>query len=140
VLHGGEISRDQDGRPRWVLGEDGLPVEDWSALSDERRRHFLWRISTHLFEWELAAADPWLSAMSAKVQFEEAFAQGFINLPTKHVSSGRPTIEDRAQAGHFNSFTERYFAIYQTYVSKMSDALVRSMIRIQKLLESSNFA
>lgn len=136
LLDGGEIIRDQHGRVQWVLDDDGKPVENWEQLGDERRRHFLHVITTHLMEWDMSTQELWLPAMIAKAQWEESFARGFMAMPGYAVE-GKPTIEDRTHAGHLNSIDFRYFAIYQSYLSRMGESLVRSMVRIQVMLEKT---
>lgn len=132
----GEIRLASDGRPRWREDEHGNPVENWGRLDDRTRERFLFAITTHLFEWETAAVDLWAEAMYSKVQWEEAFANGFIRMPGNQVS-GRPTIDDRTQTGHAFSAQERYFAVFCSALSRKADALVRSLTRIQRLLENT---
>jgi hypothetical protein len=138
LTYEGQIILGPDSSPRWKTDEDGAIIEDWALLGDEQRRRFLWTITTHLFQWELAATDGWLPAMIAKAQWEENFARGFTLMPNRpNTATGKPTIDDRTQAGHINSTEERYFAIFQAYISKMMDALIRSLVRIQRLLENT---
>jgi hypothetical protein len=126
-----------DGTPMWETDELGVPAEDWSQLSDRDREALLFTIVTWLFEWELRAVDEWAQAMYAKVQWEEKFARNFTALPGIQIS-GKPTIDDRTQWGHRNSAEERYFAVFRSVLSRKADSLVRSMIRLQKLLENTS--
>lgn len=126
-----------DGTPMWETDELGVPAEDWSQLSDHDREAMLFTIVTWLFEWELKAVDEWAQAMFAKVQWEEKFARNFTALPGIQIS-GKPTIDDRTQWGHRNSAEERYFAVFRSVLSRKADAVVRSMVRLQKLLENTS--
>ena len=111
-------------------------MEDWSLLGHTQRSDFLDAITMHLWEWEQTAVDAWAEAMYAKVAWEEKFANGYIKLPGNAIS-GKPTIDDRTQTGHSFSAQERYFAVYCSALSRKADALVRSMTRIQRLLENT---
>jgi hypothetical protein len=51
--------------------------------------------------------------------------------------SGKPTIDDRTQWGHQFSAEERYFAVFRSVLSRKADALVRSMERLRRMLEST---
>jgi hypothetical protein len=132
----GEIRHYPDGTPMWECDELGVPAEDWGQLSDRDRDGLLYTINLWLFEWELVAVDKWAEAMYAKVQWEERFAKGFIALPGMQVS-GKPTIDDRTQWGHQFSAEERYFGVFKSALSKKADALVRSMNRLQRMLENA---
>jgi hypothetical protein len=132
----GEIMYYPDQTPMWEADELGAPVEDWGLLDDRTRDSLLFTITTWLFEWELLAADEWAKAMFSKVQWEERFAKGFISLPGMQIS-GKPTIDDRTQWGHQFSAEERYFAVFRSVLSRKADALVRSMERLRRMLEST---
>ena len=77
----------------------------------------------------------WGDAMFAKVLWEQRFSEGFRLLPGAAIS-GKPTIDDRTQVGHSHSGQDRYFAVFQSVISRQADALVRNLIRIQRLLEN----
>jgi hypothetical protein len=126
----GEIMQDQYGFPMWKKKLTGTYIEDWSALTDRRREHFLHQISAHLFEWEQASQDLWGEAMFAKAAWEERFAWGYTT------SEGK-TIGDRTQRARQASQEERYFAIYRTLLSRKADALVRSMQLINQRLKDT---
>lgn len=131
----GEVLTHSDGTMRWELDEDGIPSEDWRLLTgdEELCKDFLWTITTWLFEWEQTAVKKWAEAMFSKVDWEQAFARGFRTLPGE--SLARPTIDDRTQAGHRNSADERYFAVFQSALSRAADKVVEDMKRLQWLLE-----
>lgn len=136
AMEDGRIRMGIDGRPRWVCDEHGNPVEDWAGLGDEQRKRFLHAITVHLFEWQQVEADVWGEAMFAKVAWEEKFSNGYLALPGWE-GKNKPTIDDRTQTGVKNSIEERYFAVFCAVLSKKAEAVVRAMIRIQKLLETS---
>jgi hypothetical protein len=125
-----------DGTPMWEKDEWGQPAEDWGLLDDNTRMRLRHSIVIRLFEWELLAVDQWAEAMYAKVNWEEAFAQGFLAMPG-HQAGGKPTIDDRTQFGHRHSNDARYFAVFKSAVSRRADAIVRSMIRLDRVLEST---
>jgi hypothetical protein len=127
----GEIVPGANGRPQWETHPNGQPVEDWSRLTDEQREGFLFEIITHLFEWEQDAVNLWAEAMYAKVEWEQAFAGGYL-APT-----GRLTIDDRSQMGHNSSAEQRYFAVFQSALSRRADAVVGSMKALARVLEST---
>lgn len=133
----GEVLTGPDDRPLWETDEDDLPVENWGLLRDADRASLLFSIASFLFEWELAAVDKWAEAMFAKVQWEDRFSHSFTALPGVSIT-GKPTIEDRTQWGQRLSLEERYFAIFKSALSRKADALIRSMIRIQRLLEGTS--
>jgi hypothetical protein len=123
----------EDGTPQWEKDEWGAPVENWALLSDSDRSNLLHTIAVHEFEWGLAKADMWFEAMVAKGQWEEIFSRGYTALPG-HVVSGKPTIEDRTHWAQRNAAQERYFALFESYLSRRADEIVRSMHGIQKVL------
>jgi hypothetical protein len=132
----GELLTYPDGTPMWKKDELGAPEEDWGMLSDRDRKGLLMTIATHMFEWELAGASAWAEAMYAKGIWEQAFASGFTALPPG-VVSGRPTVDDRTQWGHKNAAEDRYFALFQTSLSKKADGILRAMRGIQRVLENT---
>jgi hypothetical protein len=132
----GELLHYPDNTPMWELDELGAPVENWGLLGDRDRETLLGTINLFLFEWELLAVDRWAEAMYSKVQWEERFAKGFTALPGMQIT-GKPTIDDRTHWGHLHSADERYFAVFQSVLSRKADAIIRSMIRLQRLLEGT---
>lgn len=132
----GEIRAYPDGTPMWETDEDGVPAEDWGAITSLDREQLLWMISTWLYEWELKAVDAWAEAMFSKVAWEEMFARGFVAMPGSQPVS-KPTIHDRTQWGQQYSADERYLAVFKSYLSKQADAVVRSMNRILRMLEGT---
>jgi hypothetical protein len=118
-----------DGRTAWEVGPDGTPREDWTRIGDGDRDQWLYVITTHLFEWEQQRSKLWGQAMYAKGRWEEVFSNAF--------QSGQAgsTVDDKTQYGQSRSMESRYFGIFQALVSRQADALVRSMERIQGLLE-----
>lgn len=127
-LRDGELRLDGTGRPVWKLNEAGWPIENWKLLGDQQRDDFLWEITTHLFSWEQAAEQMWGDAMFAKGIWEESFALGFTS------PIGRLTVDDRTQRGHLASMEHRYFAIFQSLISRRAQGLVRSMRSIERRL------
>jgi hypothetical protein len=125
-----------DGSPVWEKDEFDVPVEDWGLLTDRTRESLMFTITTHLFEWGMGASDAWAEAMYAKVNWEEAFARGFIALPPG-VVSGRPTIDDRTQWGHRTAVDDRYFAVFKSAVSRKSDVVISTMKGLLRLLENT---
>lgn len=117
------------GGPVWETDEDGLPVEDWTRVSDTDRDNWLWVITTHLFEWEQKQQKMWGTSMYAKGKWEEVFAGAFQS------GNGGPTVDDKTQYGQSHAMESRYFGIFQAMLSRRSDALVKSMTRIQGVLE-----
>jgi hypothetical protein len=122
----GEIITDRHGFPEWARTESGRFVEDYSRLGIKERDEFMMQITTRLFAWEQMAAENWAEAMFAKAQWEERFATAF----TKPAEGTRRTDEGLTQHARYDSREERYFAIFESLVSRKSDALVKSMERI----------
>lgn len=117
------------GGPVWETDEDGLPVEDWTRVGDRDRDDWLWVITTHLFEWEQQQQRMWGRSMFAKGKWEETFARFFQS------GNAGPTVDDKTQYGQSSAMESRYFGIFQGLLSRQSDALVKSMVRIQGVLE-----
>ena len=124
----GEVIKDLAQHIKWKRNEHGFYIEDWSRLGDAERSDFLHELTIHLFEWTQQAAVMWGSAMFAKGIWEEAFAYGYTT------PRGKLTIDDRTQIGHLQSIEERYFAIFQSMLSRRADALVRSLERLETML------
>lgn len=132
----GEIQKGNDGRILWETDEYGDPEEDWTHLGDRECKRFLFTITTHMFEWERARTKRWARAMYSKVQFEETFAKGFRTLPNTPVT-GRPTVDDKTQAGYAHSMQERYFGVFQAAISKDADGILRALYSLQGLLQKT---
>jgi hypothetical protein len=122
-----------NGRVLWIADEFGNPEENWDELDQNTRRRLLFAITTHLFEWEQARDRMWGHSMLAKVIWEERFATGFLDLPGMHIS-GKPTVDDKTQAGHRHSLEDRYFGVFQSMLSRQADSVVRAMTRLHKML------
>lgn len=118
----GEPILDPRGMVVWARNENGAFIEDYSRLGLREREDLLFRITSNLFEWQQTRADLWGDAMFAKAQWEEAFSDGFINTP-----GTRPTVDDKTNRARSHATDERYFAIFQTLMSKKADAVVQSM-------------
>lgn len=132
----GEYLTYEDGTPRWEKDEFGVPVEDWAILSDRDRLNLIGTILSHMFEWEMAKANMWAEAMYAKGEWEEIFSRGYTALPD-HVVSGKPTIEDRTHHSQKNAAKERYFALFESALSRKADGVVRVMTGLQRMLENT---
>lgn len=130
-MKGGEVLAGADGEPQWESHPNGSPIEDWTLLTDTQREQFLFEITMHMFEWEQAAVGLWSEAMYAKVEWEQAFAQGYLS------EAGKLTIQDRTQYGHSASADDRYFAIFRSALSRHADALVKSMGYLAQMLRGT---
>lgn len=119
----GEILTDEHGWPLWARTDIGSYVEDYTKLGHKEIEHFLFKITTQLFEWEQQAATLWGDAMFAKAIWEQALARGYRDART----SGSRTVEDRIQAARLSSGDDRLFGIFRTLISRHAEALVRSM-------------
>lgn len=118
----GEIEKDQYGFTVWLRTETGAYVEDYTRLGHKDVEHFLFRITTRLFEWEQMASQLWGDAMFAKALWEQSLAQGYQDSR----NNGGKTVEDRTQAGRLASYDERLFGIFRALISRRADAVVRS--------------
>lgn len=118
-----------DGGPLWESDPDGLPKEDWTRVGDRDRDTWLWVITIHLFEWEQQQGKIWGRSMFAKGKWEELFSHAF-----QSGNSGT-TEADKTQYGQSSAMESRYFGIFQAMISRRADSLVKSMIRIQGVLE-----
>lgn len=129
-LHEGEIIRDQNGFVVWERDEYGNYNEDWTNLTRSERDNLLFTLTTRIVDWEIRSQKLWGEAMFSKGMWEEKFSLGF-DAPM----SG--TMGDREAKGRIDSAEERYFAIFLTMVSRMSDSLVKSMnVLAQRLRDS----
>lgn len=126
----------EDGSPQWEKDEWGAPVEDWALLSDQDRLSLLMTIRTHEFEWSMVKANMWAEAMYAKGEWEEVFSRGYTALPD-HVVSGKPTIEDRTHHSQKNAAEERYFALFQSALSRKADGIFAAVTGIARTLENT---
>ena len=118
----GVVQKDQFGMVKWARTQNGAFIEDYSRLTHQNREDFLFRITANLFEWQQTRADLWGDAMFAKALWEEAFATGFSTAP-----GTRPTVDDKTQRGRLYAAEERYFAIFQTLLSRKADAVTSSL-------------
>jgi hypothetical protein len=128
----GEIKQDKHGFPVWRRDSQGYPIEDYSRLTIRQREHFMFMISTHLFDWEQKAATMWAEAMFAKGAFEEVFATAF-----GEDGPGRQTDALRENRARAASAPDRYFGIFKSYLSRRADALVRSLTLINQRLKDT---
>lgn len=125
----GSPKRDGFGFAVWKKTPSGAYEEDWSRLGVREKERFLFTITTGIFEWEQRAANAWTEAMFAKAIWEERFANGFTE-PT-----GRLTVDDRTNRARVASMEERYFAIFQSLLSRKADAVVSGMELIGQRLK-----
>ncbi len=123
VLTGGEIATDVYGFTIWARTETGAFVEDYTKLGRKDVEHFLFKITTQLFEWEQASAKFRSDSQFAKALWEHSMAQGYQDSRAQ----GAKTVEDRTQAGRLASWDDRLFGIFQTSMSWKAEAIVRSM-------------
>lgn len=132
----GEIRVDRHGWPIWERTESGRYVEDYSRLGIKEREEFLFQITTRLFDWEQRAAEHWAEAMFAKAMWEERFALSFMDTS----EGGRKTDEAMTQRGRLGSREERYFALFESAVSRKVDAIVKSLERLSQRLKDSLYS
>lgn len=126
----GELSKNRRGQHLWKVSEIGLPLEDWTKVTDKDRFNWVHEITVHLFEWRQQAAALWGDAMFAKGIWEEVFAQAY-------VAPDKGTIDDRTQAGHLASMEDRYFSIFLSLLSRRADGIVSSMELICQRLKDT---
>lgn len=125
---------DEDGQQAWARDPvTGLPVEDWTRLTDYWRYHYQHQVMNALFGWEQSAEKLRGRSLFAKAKWEELFASGYESLPT--ISATRPTVDDREHRAKLVAAEERYFAVFVSTTSRRADALVKSMIRLHTTLE-----
>lgn len=132
----GELMVDERGFARWAVDQTGMPIEDWSRLTERDKEHFLHQITTRMVGWEQRAADHWGSAMFAKAMWEDQFSENFTGAP--QVAGKRPTEADRTQHAQGASREQRYLGIYMSLVSRKAEALVRSMERLSQRLKDTS--
>lgn len=126
----GEPRRNQFGHIIWARKPNGTYDEDFTRLTSAQKEHFLFLITTRLFDWKQRAADLWGEAMLAKGQWEERYSMGF-DAPM----SG--TVEDRTAKGRLESLEERYFAIFASILSRKADGIVSSLELLAQRLKDS---
>jgi len=113
---------DEFGLPVWKRTESGMFMEDWSRLTSRQREHYLYLITTRLFEWTQQQTESWAEAMFAKAAWEASFSAGYESL-----DGSKPTIGDREARGRLQSLEDKYYAIFVTYLSRKADAVVKTM-------------
>lgn len=128
----GNFVVDENGERQWERTPGGRIIEDYSRLTRQQQEAFLGQITTRLFGWEQTAERMWMDAMMARGMFEEQFAISYDNL---RGSEGRTTVDDRKAYGNMEASLDRYFAIFQTSLSRRAQALCRSMERIGQRLK-----
>lgn len=126
----GHPRTDQFGYPIWKRTPEGFFIEDFNRLTRKQTEQQMGVIITRLFAWEQKAQDIWAEAMFAKSAFEERFAISYDAPMTG-------TVDDRKAAANKDAAEERYFAIYMTHLSRRSEALIRSMDRLAKMLKDT---
>jgi hypothetical protein len=126
----GVVRTDEWGVPEWKRAPSGAYIEDWSRMGAKERADFLYRITTGLFRWEQVAADLWGEAMFARAANEEAFSHGY-----EELVGDKPTIDDRTARARIRAAEHRYRAVYQSYLSKRSEAVVRAAERLGQRLK-----
>lgn len=127
----GEIKVDNFGFKVWKRTSTGGYDEDFTRLTNKQKEDFLFKITTRLFEWEQRAANLWLESMMAKGQWEEEFAFAFDTDP------GGKTIEDHTAYANRTVAEDKYFAIFQTALSRKADAIVRTMALLGQRIKDS---
>ena len=130
VLSNCEVVKDSNGFVVWKRDEYGNFNEDWTNLTRSEKDNLLFTLTTRMVDWEIRSQKLWGEALFAKAMWEERFSLGFDAPP-----SG--TMGDREAKGRIESAEERYFAIFLTMLSRMSESLVKSMnILAQRLRDS----
>jgi hypothetical protein len=118
-----EILTDEHGWPLWARTSVGAYVEDYTKLGHKDVEHFLFKITTQLFEWELAAAQFRSNQQFAKALWEFSTAKGYRDARDQ----GAKTVEDRTQAARLAAWDDRLFGIFQTAMDWKAQSIVRSM-------------
>lgn len=131
----GEPRLDEFGWSVWKRDEEGDFIEDWGLLTNKQRERFLFLITARMFDWEESRDRIWSDSMMAKVQWEEAFSTGW-----QECTRGKGTEGDRTAAGRLTSQEERYFAIFEAYLSRRADSLVRGMERLAQRVKDVHTA
>lgn len=128
----GAIRRDQFGFVVFKRSPTGAYYEDWGRLGHVQREHFIYRLTTALFEWSQRAANLWTEAMFAKAIWQEEFAHAFDSI------EGKATVDQRTARGNIDSAEARYFAIFTSGLSRKADALVRSLELLNQRLKDTS--
>lgn len=127
---GGVVKYDDDGLPSYKRTPSGGYAEDWARLTRREMESALFRISVNLFRWEQHAERLRAEALIGKAQFEEAFSRGY-----EEIQDDKATIDARTARGRIRSAEYRYRAVYLSYLSRRSDAAVRSIERLGQRLK-----
>jgi hypothetical protein len=128
----GKPLMDRFGWPVWRRHQTGGYVEDWTRMTDRDREGYLYQITLYLFEWQQTQADLWAQSMYAKAVWEDSFSEGY-----ESVDDRKATIEARTARGRLHAREDRYFAIFQTHISRRADGIVQSMERISQRLKDT---
>jgi hypothetical protein len=129
VNEAGEQARSPLGLLEWQRDEHGHYIERWARITDGDRRQLLHVITVSLIAWRQQRDMMWSSAMFAKGQWEEVYARGYIE-----PEGSKLTIDDRTNMARSSSMDQRYFAIFESVLSRRADSLVKSMERIEEML------
>lgn len=128
VTPDGEPVFDEFGvEPEWERDGFGKIIEDWNKLGFKDREKAILEISTVMLDVEQRAANMWGLSQIAKAQWEDDFVDGFLN--------SKGTNDVRTSTGKRQAREARYFAIYQSWVSRKADALARSLERLCQRLK-----
>jgi hypothetical protein len=127
----GEILTDQYGFTLWLRNETGAYIEDYSKLGIKEMEHFLFRISTRLFDWEQQAANLWGEAMFAKALWEQRLASSYAEARL----AGARTVEDRTQAARLGAYDDRLFGVFRALISRKADGVVRSLTTLAQRMK-----
>lgn len=128
VTPDGEPVFDEFGvEPEWERDGFGKIIEDWNKLGFKDREKAILEISTVMLDVEQRAANMWGLSQIAKAQWEDDFVAGFLD--------SKGTNDVRTNTGKRQAREARYFAIYQSWVSRKADALTRSLERLCQRLK-----
>lgn len=132
AVFNGEPVVSPDGSPEWKRKPGtGDFEEDWNRLNAKQRERFLYQITTRMFSWEQRAAEAWAESMYAKVIWEQEFSAGYDELP----QGSKDTIEGRTARAKMAAAEDQLLAIFKTYYSRKTDAVVRSMERLAQRIK-----
>lgn len=131
----GEPVTDRHGFVQWVSDGYGDYEADWTRLGIHQREHFIFELSTRLFDWEQRAVGLWGDAMLFKAQHEERFADAYLVPGAKDVTG--KTESARTNFAKREVAEDRYLAIMQTVVSRRADAVVRTMTLLCQRLKDT---
>lgn len=130
VMVGDEPKRDSEGLVVWQTSPGGNPIENWKLMGIREREHYIYVITTRLFDWESRATEAWAEAMFAKALWEDRYSIGYRKLP-----GAKATVDDRTAMARLESREERYFALFKTYFSRQAEALVRTFQLLNQRLK-----